>query len=92
MVFWVYLLRCADNSYYTGHTDDLEKRISEHQLGVCGGYTAQRLPVFALVAGMRYTRRGAGSGAAIKGWRRKKKEALIHADWPALSQLAKKKF
>jgi putative endonuclease len=27
MTFWVYILRCSDNSYYTGHTDNLEKRI-----------------------------------------------------------------
>ena len=39
MSFWVYILRCADDSYYTGHTDDLEKRIGEHQAGLCDGYT-----------------------------------------------------
>ena len=44
-MFWVYILRCADGSYYTGHTDNLEKRIGEHKGGVCGGYTAERLPV-----------------------------------------------
>ena len=45
MSFWVYILRCSDDSYYTGHTDDLGKRIGEHQAGLCGGYTASRLPV-----------------------------------------------
>ena len=45
MSFYVYILRCAGNSYYTGHTDNLEKRIGEHQNGLCGGYTASRLPV-----------------------------------------------
>ncbi|HZW25401.1 MAG TPA: GIY-YIG nuclease family protein [Gallionella sp.] len=45
MSFWAYILRCADNSYYTGHTDNLEQRIGEHQNGLCGGYTALRLPV-----------------------------------------------
>src|SRR3990167_7448289 len=29
-MFWVYILKCSDGSYYTGHTDDLEKRISQH--------------------------------------------------------------
>jgi predicted GIY-YIG superfamily endonuclease len=43
MSFRVYILRCADNSYYTGHTDNLEKRISEHQNGLCAGYTVGRL-------------------------------------------------
>jgi predicted GIY-YIG superfamily endonuclease len=37
VTFWVYILRCADDSYYTGHTDCLERRIGEHQAGTCGG-------------------------------------------------------
>jgi predicted GIY-YIG superfamily endonuclease len=39
MSFWVYILRCTDCSYYTGHTDNLEKRIGEHHNGLCDGYT-----------------------------------------------------
>ena len=31
MSFWVYILRCGDGSYYTGHTDDLESRLHQHQ-------------------------------------------------------------
>ncbi len=45
MSFWVYLLRCADKSYYKGHTDNLEKRIAEHQAGEYYNYTSTRLPV-----------------------------------------------
>ncbi|MGH8658217.1 MAG: GIY-YIG nuclease family protein [Gammaproteobacteria bacterium] len=45
MAFWVYILRCADGSYYTGHTDNLEKRIGEHETSAGGGYTKERLPV-----------------------------------------------
>ena len=37
MTFWAYILRCADGSYYTGHTDDLEHRTAQHQAGTCGG-------------------------------------------------------
>ena len=44
-MFWVYILRCSDGSYYTGHTDNLESRIAQHQSGECEGYTATRLPV-----------------------------------------------
>lgn len=44
-MFWVYILQCADGSYYTGHTDNLEKRISEHQAGESEVYTATRRPV-----------------------------------------------
>jgi hypothetical protein len=43
VAFWVYILRCADHSYYTGHTDNLEKRIMEHQTGEIEGYTSIRL-------------------------------------------------
>lgn len=45
MSFYVYILKCADDSYYTGHTDNLEKRIAEHQTGTIEGYTSTRLPV-----------------------------------------------
>jgi tRNA/rRNA methyltransferase len=38
-MFHCYLLRCADGSYYTGHTDDLPRRIAEHQSGFFAGYT-----------------------------------------------------
>lgn len=43
--FYVYILKCADNSYYTGHTDDIEKRLSEHVEGGYEGYTASRCPL-----------------------------------------------
>ena len=43
--FHVYILRCADGSYYAGHTDDLESRMSAHYAGVVPGYTATRMPV-----------------------------------------------
>jgi predicted GIY-YIG superfamily endonuclease len=44
-MFWVYILRCADGSYYTGHTDNLEMRIGLHQAGECAGYTITRRPL-----------------------------------------------
>jgi tRNA/rRNA methyltransferase len=43
MSFWVYMLRCADGSYYTGHTDDLELRIAKHQAGELAGYTPDEI-------------------------------------------------
>jgi predicted GIY-YIG superfamily endonuclease len=42
---WVYILHCADGSYYTGHTTNLEKRLAEHQSGEGGEWTRRRLPV-----------------------------------------------
>jgi hypothetical protein len=43
--FFTYILRCADGSYYTGSTDELEKRIAEHQHGEGCTWTRKRLPV-----------------------------------------------
>ena len=46
MTFWVYIFRCADSSYYTGHTDNLEKRIGEHITGaIASCYTFKRRPL-----------------------------------------------
>ncbi len=44
MAFWTSMLRCSDEHYYLGHTDNLETRIAQHKLGK-GGYTATRLPI-----------------------------------------------
>ncbi len=43
--FYVYILKCNDGTYYTGHTDDLEKRIGEHQRNIYECYTSTRLPI-----------------------------------------------
>ena len=90
MNFWVYILKCSDYSYYTGHTDNLENRIGEHQNGLCGGYTASRLPVELAFSQEFPTRIEAlAAEQQIKGWGRKKKEAMMRGDWPEVSRLAK---
>ena len=90
--FWVYLLRCADGSYYAGHTDNLDQRIGEHTSGVCGGYTSTRLPVELVFSQSGPTRIEALSfERQIKGWSRAKKEALIRGDWAEISRLARSK-
>ena len=89
MGFRVYMLRCADNSYYTGHTDDLEKRLGQHQTGEIGGYTCTRRPVMLVFSDEFPTRKEAlARERQIKGWGRKKKEALIQRDWAEVSRLA----
>jgi predicted GIY-YIG superfamily endonuclease len=89
MSFWVYILRCADGSYYTGHTDNLEKRIAEHQAGEIEGYTSTRLPV-KLVFSQEFSSREEvlTCERQIKGWNRKKQEALMRGDWAEVSRLA----
>ena len=92
MSFWVYILRCSDASYYTGHTDNLEKRINEHQLGEGSGYTKRR-PVQLVFSQEFATREEALTAELqVKPWSRKKKEALIRGDWEALRQASKKRF
>ena len=88
--FYVYILKCRDGSYYTGHTDNIEKRISEHKLGKCAGYTSTRLPVEVVYVHTFPTRYEAlVMERRIKSWGRKKKEALINGDWSKLQELAK---
>ncbi len=90
MGFWVYMLRCHDNSYYTGHTENLEKRIAEHQAGEGGIYTVARLPV-VLVFAQEFASRDEALACErqIKGWSRRKKEAMLRGDWAEVSRLAK---
>ena len=93
MSFWVYILKCNDNSYYTGHTDNLEKRLAEHQQQAHRScYTATRLPVELCFQQAFPTREEAlASERQIKGWNRKKKEALMEGDWGEISRLSKLK-
>jgi len=91
MAFWVYILGCADGSYYTGHTDNLEKRIGEHTTGaIVSCYTFKRRPI-ELVFSQEFTTReeALSSEQQIKGWSRKKKEAMMRGDWAEVSRLAR---
>jgi putative endonuclease len=89
MAFWVYLLLCADGSYYTGHTDRLEKRIADHQAGEVPGYTSTRRPVELVFVQAFPTREEALTAELqIKGWSRKKKEAMIPRDWKEVQRLS----
>ncbi|MBN1128504.1 MAG: GIY-YIG nuclease family protein [Chitinispirillaceae bacterium] len=87
--FYVYILECSDRSYYTGHTDDLNKRLQEHQAGIHNGYTQLRRPA-KLVFQQRFSNRDDAFAAErkIKGWSRKKKEAMMRDDWKEVSRLA----
>ena len=92
MSFWVYILLCSDDSYYTGHTDNLETRLAMHKSGEIDGYTASRMPVKLVFSEEFLTREEALiSERRIKGWSRKKKEALIKGDWDEISRLARNK-
>jgi predicted GIY-YIG superfamily endonuclease len=88
--FYLYILRCRDSSYYVGHTDDLEKRVAEHQAGTYLGYTSARRPIALVYAAEFPTRQEAlDREQQLKGWSRAKKEALISGDWEQFPTLAK---
>ena len=91
-MFWVYILKCRDKSYYTGHTDNLEHRLVQHQNKLIPGcYTCTKLPVELVYSQDFLTREEAlAAEQQIKGWSRRKKEALIRNDWTALSIYAKR--
>jgi tRNA/rRNA methyltransferase len=89
MSFWTYILHCADRSYYTGHTEDLDRRVAEHQSGAIRGYTYERRPVELVWADSFPTRAEAQAAEIkIKSWSRAKKEALIAENWDRLKRLA----
>jgi putative endonuclease len=86
----IYLLRCADGSYYTGITRrSVEERVSEHAQGLIAGYTFTRRPV-SLVFSELYERidEAVAAERRIKGWSRAKKEAYMRGDFARLVALA----
>jgi putative endonuclease len=91
---FVYMLRCADGSYYVGSAtgDDLTRRIAEHNSGAYPGYTSTRRPVH-LVWSEHFARitDAIAVERQVKGWTRAKKEALIKGDWGRLQQLSKRR-
>ena len=86
---YVYILKCANGSYYTGSTTDIERRLWEHQNGEGSNYTKAHLPVelvyvdeFPRIDDAYYREK------QIQGWSRKKKEALIADNYEALHKFA----
>ena len=92
-IYWnvpMYILECADGSYYTGSTNNLERRLQQHQNGEGANYTKKHLPVklvyfeeFQRIDDAFYREK------QVQGWSRKKKEALINGCFDKLSNLSK---
>jgi len=85
----MYILKCADESYYVGSTKNLARRFEEHQLGLGANHTKKRLPV-ELVYYETYPRIDEAfyREKQVQGWTRKKKEALINSKLLDLHRLA----
>ncbi|MBU1820053.1 MAG: GIY-YIG nuclease family protein [Bacteroidetes bacterium] len=88
--YFVYILKCSDNSYYTGVTNDPERRLFEHQTGVSPkAYTHTRRPVeLVFYTGFNDVNQAIDFEKQVKGWSRKKKEAIINDQWELLKPLA----
>ena len=89
--YYVYMLLCADDSFYVGITNDPERRLAEHNAGIdeeC--YTYARRPVTIVHCSdfdevwdaLRWEKR-------LKGWSRAKKRALTLNDWPAICEIVR---
>jgi len=86
----VYMLRCADHSYYIGVTSDLQKRLYQHETGcfkTC--YTAKRLPIALVYTGkFQYIEDAISWEKQIKKWSKAKKKALFVGDRDVLRYLS----
>jgi putative endonuclease len=91
---FIYMLRCADDSYYVGSATgaDLERRIAEHASGTIVGYTWSRRPV-QLVWSEHFDRitDAIAVERQLKGWSRAKKLALIRGEWRSLELLSRRR-
>ena len=89
--YFVYILECSDKSYYTGITNEVERRVAEHQYGLnpkC--YTYRRRPVILkFVEQFNDVNQTIAREKQIKGWTRRKKEALMIQDFDRLVELSK---
>jgi putative endonuclease len=91
---FVYMLRCADDSFYVGSAsgEDLSERMAQHQTGAFPGYTYTRRPV-QLVWSEHFHRitDAIAVERKLKGWSRAKKEALTRSDWSSIRKLSQRR-
>jgi len=88
---WMYILECADRSFYVGSTVDLEFRFAQHQAGMGAKYTKRRLPV-RFVYGEEYERIEDAflREKQVQNWGRAKRIALIEGRFADLNALSHK--
>ena len=93
-IYYVYIVQCSDNSFYTGFTSNLEKRLTQHNEGYDkDAYTYKRRPV-ALKWVEQFTdpNNAIAVEKQIKGWSRRKKIALIEEDWNKLVEYSRNRY
>jgi putative endonuclease len=92
--YFVYIVECADSAYYTGVTNNIDRRLAEHNEGIHPtSFTYKRRPVtLRYCQHFTYINEAIAWEKQLKGWSRKKKEALFKDDWEEIKRLAKKKL
>ena len=85
----MYILKCSDNSYYVGSTNNLTLRIEEHMHGEGAEYTKHRLPVELVYYECQSIKEAFLREKQVQGWSRKKREALINGKFEELEKLSK---
>lgn len=90
-LYYTYILVCSDGSYYTGFTNDIDRRMAEHLEGLNKNcYTYNRRPLkLQWIEQFTNPNEAIKIEKQIKGWSRKKKEALINEDWDKLVAFSK---
>ena len=84
--YFVYIIKCSDDSYYTGFTNNLDRRMIEHNEGKNkDSYTFDKRPIeLVWFETFNDVLNAIAIEKQIKGWTRVKKEALIKEDWDKL--------
>ena len=87
-MYFVYIIECSDRSFYTGITNDLERRFGEHKDGAGGHYTSSK-KVERIVYSEEHDNKSSAlrRECQIKKWTRTKKEALINGNKELLTKL-----
>ncbi len=88
--YFVYIVKCSDDSYYTGITNNVDRRVYEHNNSIDeSSYTFHKRPVLLVFhEAFKDVNQAISFEKQIKGWTRKKKEALIDNNWDKLKELA----
>jgi putative endonuclease len=91
---WMYVFRSSNGPYYVGshRGPDAQARVSQHQQGHGGDYTASHLPVTLVwCEAFQFITDAIAAERQIKGWSRAKKEAMMRGDWNALAALSRRR-
>jgi putative endonuclease len=89
--YFVYILRCNDNSYYTGVTNDIDRRLCEQENDMEPESYSKKRPIkLVFYEPFEDANQAIAFKKQIKGWNRKKKEAIINNNWELLRELSKR--